>query len=503
MADTGETGRDAFVGGVFPGVFEPLAPGEKRLLGAAARGVECAFGAAAPPEDAAQDDGRRVDAGFLRALLTAEDVERRVHDSGLRIRGALVAGRLDLTGCRLLRAVSLVSCRFTHPVILDAARCLTLRFDGSAAPGLFLRGARIDGDLSLRGLSVSGAGDAAAQQATDAEAAISANRAQIAGALDLTGLELRSGALDLAEARARILSLTRHDVMSGFTSMDSDAGPRSVILDGLTYERLPPELTAEPWVLQRLLMLQPRAHLGAARRRDLRFETAQQEDDVPDTARPRSAFRLENRLRHQPFAALIHASSAMGNYRTARRIALFRERRRLWARGEFSAPARLAHWLFGLAAGYGYRPWRPVALLATLWLSGAALSWEAYHRGGFAPADAKVLLGEAWRKARADAELDRSAGLAWSVNRGTPAPALRFARANPTYPRFDALGFSADLVLPLADFGQANAWRPDPSTRIGRVLGFARYVFVGLGALFAGLAAFCFLVSARGWRCDG
>ena len=502
----------------FPAIFEPLTSAEKRVLEAAARGVECLLGEAPPEEGADETDPRRIDAGFLRALLTAEDAPQRIHESGLRLRGALIVGRLNLTGCRLPRALSLTACRFQRPVVLTRAQTLSLTFDGSVLPGLYadrahiggslyLRaidpdhpfiaedsvscvGVEIDSDLACRGAVFTYEGRLAADVAAlvgvrrerldEYEAALSIHKAAIGGALDLAEVVVRKGALDLAQAKAQSLRVFREDVRRGFAAGGQRKKGPELLLDGFTYAHLPVSVAADPATLERFLSLQPATHLGVAKWREFR-------GDGGDPEMSREFFRIRNHFRPQPFEMAVSVLRATGFEATARRIALFKQRRRRRARGEFSWVGRLAHWAFGFAVGYGYRPGRALALLLALWLAGAALSLEAYRRGGMAPGDPQVLLSETWAQAVAKARVDRSAGLAWDADRGVPPPSMRFAAAAPSYPRFDALAYSADVMLPFVEFGQERAWAPDSTTAIGRTLHYHRFAHAALGLLLSAL----------------
>lgn len=511
----------------FPAIFEPLTDAEKRVLEAAARGVECVLGEAPPPEGLRAGDPRRLEAGFIRALLMAQDAAHRIHEAGLRISGALVVGRLNLTGCPLPRALSLTACRFEQPVALSRAETFSLTFDGSVLPGLYADRARIKGSLYLRAIdadrpfvaedSVSCVGvkiesdlscrggvftysgrlakDAARligarrERLDEYEAAISIHMAEIGGALDLSEAQVRAGSIDLALARAHTLRVHREDVHRGFAAVEREGeGPAHaprVLLDGLAYEFLPIAVAGDPKTLEELLTLQPEAHLGVARLKEFRSEGEGRGESREEA---RVLYRIRNRFRPQPFEMAVSALRAMGHDDAARRIALFKQRRRRRARGEFTLLGRIAHWAFGVSAGYGYRPSRAMALLLALWLAGGGVFLEGYRSGGLAPAEPEALLSETWRQAREEAMLDRSAGLAWSEARGVPPPGARFARAAPSYPRFEALAYSADLMLPFVELGQDRAWAPDASTPVGRALHYYRFAHIVLGLALSALA---------------
>ncbi len=121
-----------------------------------------------------------IRASLLRLLLVGGPDMPRLHEKGLRLRGAWVTGSLDLEECRDLRGITLADCRFDSPLILQSAVIDALLLDGSVLPGLAaerlqarggvhlraaeiggainLRGAKLDGDLVLDGSAVTQAG---------------------------------------------------------------------------------------------------------------------------------------------------------------------------------------------------------------------------------------------------------------------------------------------------------------------------------------------------------
>jgi hypothetical protein len=113
------------------------------------------------------DMGRAIRASLLRLLLLGAPDVPRLHEKGLRLRGAWVIGSLDLEGCQDLRGITLADCRFDSPLILRSAGIDSLLLDGSVLPGLaaerlrakggvHLRAAEIDGAINLRGAQLDG-----------------------------------------------------------------------------------------------------------------------------------------------------------------------------------------------------------------------------------------------------------------------------------------------------------------------------------------------------------
>ena len=185
-----------------------LRPAEERLLEQLDAGSYLQFGDGRLP--AADDDTRAIRAELLRlVLLRGQDVPR-LHENGLRLRGAWITGTLDLDGCHVGCDIALADCRLDAAPILQAAAIDTLLLDGCVLPGLrarrlqargsaYLRAAQVDGEIAMQGARIGGELaldgsriDAAGGTAFDASYVtvrgdLSARGAQIAGRVRLGG----------------------------------------------------------------------------------------------------------------------------------------------------------------------------------------------------------------------------------------------------------------------------------------------------------------------------
>ncbi len=134
-----------------------LSKAEEQVLAELDTGEDIVLGDGSVPETG--DDGRRVHAALIRLLLLGDDPDPkcRLHEKGLRIRGAWIPDRLDLEGCRGLRDVGLLRCRFKEMPVLRSAEVLNLNLTGSRLPGLFADGLEAKGDVILRGADATGA----------------------------------------------------------------------------------------------------------------------------------------------------------------------------------------------------------------------------------------------------------------------------------------------------------------------------------------------------------
>ncbi|MEU1285081.1 hypothetical protein [Kitasatospora sp. NPDC005856] len=99
---------------------------------------------------------------------------------GIRITGATITGRLDLTDVRSCLPLQLRECTFAEPVIMDRAELSSLLLSGFM-PGFRATRLRLKNSLTLAGLTISG---------SDEDGLVQIQDAYIAGELDLTDARL-------------------------------------------------------------------------------------------------------------------------------------------------------------------------------------------------------------------------------------------------------------------------------------------------------------------------
>jgi hypothetical protein len=138
--------------------FRPLLPAEEDVVAGLPSGDFDRLGDGSRPHEPKED--RVIRAHFLRFLLLGGDEDCRPHEKGIRLRGAWIAGPLDLEACRILRDIGLNNCHFDTAPNLNSAVIERLFLDGSSLPGLsaerveargglYLRGAEVDGEVRL------------------------------------------------------------------------------------------------------------------------------------------------------------------------------------------------------------------------------------------------------------------------------------------------------------------------------------------------------------------
>jgi hypothetical protein len=494
-----------------------LLPAEERLLEAAARGEPCALAEAAP---SAPSKANRIRPGFLRFLLLGGDGAAPVHEKRVELRGAYIDGGIDLDECQGVRAFRLVNCRMDGRLTAVNASMAELRICGGAVRGLdcsfakfsggvyLIDGLTVTGETSFLGASIDGRlacnksrfsnpggvalTCAAATITSDvylmdgfiAEGGTRFTRASIGGvlacaggvfrnptarsssrgsdanfadyALDLTGVQINGvlwlgpspvfnlqviieGSLNLQGAQVRAL----FDDPGSWPAESVEAPgagrlPCVISLDDFTYERLIRGAPADAATRRRWLLRQRPSHLG-------------------DSFRP------------HPFEQLAGVLRAMGHEHDAREIAMLKQSFMTPLRASRTAGwrrpfVRFIGWFWGVLCGYGYRPHRLVGFLFALWLGCAAVYELAAKAGAFVPGDA-----QAWADEKLAAECDANWTQCAKMKKSAP---------------FNALAYSADVLLPIIDFKQRSAWTPARGPV--RVLVWTENLLGSLGVLLLG-----------------
>lgn len=85
--------------------FPNLNEAGKKLRNDAREGVACEFESNLPETD------RTIDARFVRYLALGGCEKSAVHERGIWIKGAIIKGDLDFTGCEDVRPIALEYCR--------------------------------------------------------------------------------------------------------------------------------------------------------------------------------------------------------------------------------------------------------------------------------------------------------------------------------------------------------------------------------------------------------
>lgn len=508
--------------------FTPLAPAEKRLLDGCLTGerVTVADGNL-PAADASEVEIR---AEFIRFLILGQDPEITLHAKGIRLRGGKITGVLDLQGSVCAFDLTMTRCVFEKAPSFINARMRGLHLSGCQLPGLhadnchfegsvFLRagfyssgeislpGARISGDLQVcdaKILSGTGMGIFAASAKiegsvylgdypfddTDTQlivdgavlfssaliardfycrnCAISVDSQQLGGVQHFdNGQDNLPTALSLTRAEiAGVLYLRNNQVTGGMVDLsgaitrrlnDEPAGEAAlyrVRLDGFDYQAFSDQADTAldarlDWLERRPagveFSAQPYEHLAAI------FNKMGHRNDANDVLR-----RKEQDLRKANIETI--KASGQGVWKVPL----------LWL------SSGMLRWLIG----YGYRP-----VLALLWgvlLIGllAVAADRTWKAGDMTPNSAPILISAPW--VQATIQHPENPGLFWSQP----------GQAGQDYETFSAVAYATDLVVPIVNLGQEDAWAPSTSrSDWGRRMWWIRWFAKGIGWVITALGA--------------
>lgn len=363
---------------------------------------------------------------FLRTLVTTGEVSF----VGALIEGQFLSEGSDLNGGNG-RTLNAQGAKIKGDVFLD-----NLKSTGQVSFG----GAEIGGQFSCEGAALNGRNG----KALDGQDMF------IAGGFFWREVEAAIGIVDLNSARIGTLV----DDEQSWNKVSS------LRLVGLTYENLAGSLDL-PF---RKRWLQKGAHFHG------QFH--------PQPYQQLAKVYRETGHRHEAREVLVEKEV---QHRKAVRAAI-REGRDLGETGLHPQVRIAINWLWDwsmrLGAGYGYKPW-----LALGWLAGmvavvtvlANLTWSA---GDFAPNSAVVLTSPDW-KAIADGPSANPAA-DWS---DTLAPGK-------DYETFYAFAYALDVVVPVLDLGQTDAWAPSPARGDwGWWMFYLQKTFIVLGWVVTAIAA--------------
>ena len=369
-----------------------------------------------------------------------------------KIAGAQIVGELPfLADSRIAASINFDSCIFQADI--EAPR---LKVDGDLVfrnchiQYLDLNGAKIAGDLSFEGLNSRGRHDQDGRS-------LRLQNICVGGALIIRKSDTKntvSGVVDLTAASVGSLVDDAHYC--------SDKA--QYILAGVTYDRIIGPTDART----RLKWLARGDHWNGGFFPQPYKQLAKVLHDMgheADATKVRVA--LGEKLRH-------HARKE--------RIANAKNRaQRLWA---MATTPRLWIWhsLSLLLTGHGFRPGNSLIALVLLWILAIVPAHFAWEKGSFAPNSAVALQSESWATYSADHSYPPHPNPAkdWSLT----------STIGRDWESFNRYAYAADLVVPIIDLGQTDAWAPS-TTRgpAGVFLWWARWGFTLFGWIVTALGA--------------
>jgi hypothetical protein len=348
--------------------------------------------------------------------------------------GATIKSNLEMDGAKL-RGIDGRGTSLTADG-LDVATAL-LRFGFEAAGSVRLVGANVDRELDF---------SAAKLRGIDADGnSLNADRLHVGGGVVLQHRFEAAGTVRLVGATIDG-QLLLHDI-AGIDSLRLTSARCAVLVDDQS-----------SWPENGRLSL-----------RGFRFDALSSEADFKqrlDWVRRQSTAEWST----DPYEQLAAYYSSAGDEGAARRMRIAKNRDELNHLKRTKQKGSLAYrfWRrpFGWLLGYGYRRWPAGALLVLTLVAAGGLFYLAERDGAMVP-----------NELAAD-------------NAGNPLP------CGEAYPCFNSWVYGADVVLPIIDFGQDDAWRPVETSGGSQRWIWARWAFIAVGWALASVfvAAFTSLV---------
>jgi hypothetical protein len=498
-----------------------LTEAERNLIAACVESEECELGdGKLPPEGTAAPD-REVRANVLRYLILGGCEARPVRGWGVRLSGGHVTGDLDLSFASARGITQLNFCQFERQITALQTRFELLNLSGSHFPALNAQGAQVTGHVLLRGVTAKGKVNLAGAEIGGQLACLGAKfKATTGFALNAQGVRVAGDVFFTDATAARTVSLAEAKITG------------QLACEGATFEADEGELQED----KRNALIAQRLHVGSSLvwrevqtpRGKIDFASAHVGDlaDDPDSwpdggrvyldgftydrisgaftdARRRIAWLekgtyWKGNFLPQPFTHLAGVLRAMGHDADARRVLCHRERlihrntrerARIPPDGRADGALHKLKWRTTnagrllwdvtqrLVMGYGHHPFRSILWLIGLIALATVFAHLTWAEGSFAPNSGPVLVSEDWQT--------------YAGQDGNPAE-LWSARDAPgrDWETFLSIAWAADLVIPIIDLGQTDAWAPSTNRGWwGWHLWWARWVFVVMGWVVTALGA--------------
>lgn len=513
--------------------FSDLAPfsaAEEKLIAGCSGPERVVFGDGEVPGAAPAEDAPVLRAVVLRQILLGAAGAPRLHDKGLRLRGAHITGALDLQGCDCPRDITLSQCRLEGAPNLVNASLRGLHLSGGALPGLSADNARFSGSVYLRDdivvageISLAGArigGDlqiCGASIASTVQDAIFAPSLRVQGSVFLGNYPYTAGETTLQTQGMIFLSSVRidHDLFISHVAVATNTGDLTRTVFGATEEHgadmalsLARARVGGILYMQALQISGGIVNLAGASVARLTDEPAGQGAQFPirldgfryddfsrhaDTGIAARLSWLERRPPETPFTAqpyehlarvlnqLGQRDDALSVLMRKERLSRAEDRRVLRAEG-----GAFSQWLWELGVdrllrwtvGYGYRPSRSV-LMAFVLIVMLGIFFEAcWKAGDMTPNAAPILTSGPW--IAATQSHPDNPGAFWS------AP----GQAGQDWETFNGFAYAADLFIPLVSLGQESAWAPSTArSPLGRVGWWLRWFAKAIGWVVTALGA--------------
>lgn len=213
----------------------------------------------------------------------------------------------------------------------------------------------------------------------------------------------------------------------------------------------------------------------------------------------------------QPYEQLSTVLGGMGHEEDARAVLIAKERlQRRARRARAKNPVLRAGLAFrdgilAITVRYGRQPLLASLWLILFWAIGTGMFAFAEQNGAMKPSSPVILRSLEWTMCgleRTESRYMPSSGQAFSGRASSGQNQLSCFRDQPeasSYPEFNSLMYSLDVLLPVLSIGQKEFWRPNPSKRFGAMT--LNYYFfqsvIGWALSLLAVAGFSGLVRSR------
>lgn len=464
--------------------FDPLGPAEQKLVDWLKAGNlgTCVISDKVPK---APTPEVTISATLIRYLALGGCDACKPPETGLRVRGAWIAGDdklagetkgLDFEGATLSGDLVLVACRIPDPILLNSARTRNLILkrsiigSGIKGKGLGVEGeidlscTQIHGEVRLIGASISGdlcCDHTSIEQIVESggkKKALTANRITIGGAFKLRGSEKRIfGRLSLDGAQLRelcdeaeswpdhiVLNLCRYDLLGG-SKCPTDAKRR---LDWLSrIPTRPGEFHPDAYE-HCAKVLREMGHGSDARTILIEKERLQRKARRDRVAMDLAAARRARDAAEPVAGVRPHSDRVVG----------------LWW---LLLGLRVWDGILAAFVGYGRKPQNAAVWGLAMLVLGTLVFAHAAGHGAIKPNLPQVQLHPAW----VDCAGATGGQLACFLASDSAA----------AYPRFNALIYSADTLIPVVSLEMQSYWIPDDRSDRGMLVRAYLWFHISMG----------------------
>ncbi len=222
------------------------------------------------------------------------------------------------------------------------------------------------------------------------------------------------------------------------------------------------------------------------------------------TSKERSAWLKHGSLNKeqffpQPYTQYAKFLRETGHDAQARRVLLKREIEvRKYERKELNPFLRSWRYLWDglqlVVVGHGHAPFWSIGWLVLLIVLATIPANRTWKEGSFAPNSAPILVSYDWKKYE---RTEQKPALVWSGEQPPdswekPDDDTQWKDVAPgrDWETFNRYAYAADIVIPIIDFGQTDAWAPSTTRQeAGQRFWWTRWIFTVLGWIVTALGA--------------